>query len=469
MQWPIIAFVGIGLFVLSFFYWRAAVFGVLFWVVVEGALRKWVFPDYQAFIYLLKFIALGGAYLRFYGGRLVHRERLIPSHPINLFIWPLVGWGILELFNPHLPNLLVGVFGLEAYFSFVPLFYMVPSLFPSKERLVRFLTLYALVAIPVFIVGIAQFFTTQVGGETASPFVSYLQWPGFTLVPPVSPVVSQEGINYARVSATFSYLSGYGTYVFVIIIVLLTLLNLSIGVSMVSRVFLSIALTLGIANAFMTGSRGVVFSVAALVPIFFFTVLRSRPRTPRALWPAIVLSLLIVFTILLLFSPAITQFWQRTMGAWDNAFARVVRTFATPVAYARYSFPWGYGIGSTHQATFFLASGQPQYAWLPTMEMEEEPGRVMLELGLVGFLLFYAMRLALLFGFWRLARTLSTSDGKVLAMAVFLFHAAHFYLPFMPPIVFNVTASLYYWFFSGMLFLLPQLERRNESPAGPIS
>ncbi|MFM6265633.1 MAG: hypothetical protein ACKPFA_03845, partial [Dolichospermum sp.] len=44
-----------------------------------------------------------------------------------------------------------------------------------------------------------------------------------------------------------------------------------------------------------------------------------------------------------------------------------------------------------------------------------------------------------------------------LALAAFLFHVTNFTLL----MVFNYILGVYYWFFAGFIFLLPQLENRQ--------
>jgi hypothetical protein len=49
---------------------------------------------------------------------------------------------------------------------------------------------------------------------------------------------------------------------------------------------------------------------------------------------------------------------------------------------------------------------------------------------------------------------LKTPFLRNLALAIFLFHAINF----TGQLIFNTTFGIYYWFFSGFIFLLPQLE-----------
>ena len=89
------------------------------------------------------------------------------------------------------------------------------------------------------------------------------------------------------------------------------------------------------------------------------------------------------------------------------------------------------------------------YSWLHGLAVEVESGRVMLELGPLGFLLVYFVRLYLAFFAFRQALRLRTRFHRALATASFLF-----FLAGSPGgVVFDVTSDLYYWFFGGLLLL----------------
>ena len=60
---------------------RQAVVAALTLAIFEGAIRKWVFPEYHQWVYFAKDFLLLGAYLGFFGPRLVRKKRLFDQHP----------------------------------------------------------------------------------------------------------------------------------------------------------------------------------------------------------------------------------------------------------------------------------------------------------------------------------------------------------------------------------------------------
>src|SRR5258707_689547 len=99
-------------------------------LVVEGAIRKWLFPGAQDLVYLAKDVILLGAYAGFVRQRaqLRYRPPALPILYSALAFGAVVG--LLQIFNPRLPNLMVGAFGFKAYFLYVPILFILPAVFP---------------------------------------------------------------------------------------------------------------------------------------------------------------------------------------------------------------------------------------------------------------------------------------------------------------------------------------------------
>jgi hypothetical protein len=86
---------------------------------------------------------------------------------------------------------------------------------------------------------------------------------------------------------------------------------------------------------------------------------------------------------------------------------------------------------------------------------EAEMGRIALELGPIGFLFWYGLRvslaMALLRNFWKLKRPFL----RQLSLAASLIQA----IQITGLLVFHHTFLVHYWFLSGFIFLLPRLEQ----------
>ena len=139
---------GGGAAIWSFRRWRGAVQAALVLLIFEGAIRKWLVPGAQDLVYFAKDVLLLGAYLGFLRDRPRLRLRL-PALPLLYGVLVLsVLFGLLEVFNPNLPSLLLGALGFKAYFFYVPLLFVLPAVFPDDASLARAMRKYLLIAIP---------------------------------------------------------------------------------------------------------------------------------------------------------------------------------------------------------------------------------------------------------------------------------------------------------------------------------
>ena len=149
----------VGIFYLSCLNWRRSVKAVFFILVFEGALRKWVLPGANEWIYFLKDFVLLGAYINLYFLSKASNRWFFKITPINIFISLVSVWCLYQAFNPSLGSPLVGMLGMKFYLFYLPLMWMLPSLFQSELELYKFLRSHLLLLIPVGILGVVQFFS----------------------------------------------------------------------------------------------------------------------------------------------------------------------------------------------------------------------------------------------------------------------------------------------------------------------
>jgi len=57
--------------VFSFFLWKKAVLFVMYWILVVGAVRKWLLPELSDVVFFVGHIILFGVYARFFGDRIL--------------------------------------------------------------------------------------------------------------------------------------------------------------------------------------------------------------------------------------------------------------------------------------------------------------------------------------------------------------------------------------------------------------
>ena len=419
--------------------WKLSVKTVLVLVIIEGALRKWALPQASQLIYFLKDFVLIGAYLGYFAGSQPKNRLPVRDKTIKGLAYLVAFWCAFEILNPALGSPIIGIFGARNYLLYIPLMWLIPSLFSSEEELYKFLRHYLLLLIPVGLLAIAQYFSPP-----GSPINVYAA--------DMEQQIAMSG-DTIRVTGTFSYLAGYTIYLSVCFTLLLPMIlrqQTRIWKWLTIAEFSLIAIT-----SFMTGSRGlIIFLVLATVGYVcvegfrdFSAVINSFSKL---LIPAVVGFVLVVTK----FQDALASFTTRANNNNDIP-SRIIGGFIEPFQLFQHALFSGYGVGATFQANGTIRS----FFNLPAGEhisvfLEAEPGRVAMELGAIGFLFWYGLKIVLVVAIWKVYRQLKQPFLKQLALTIFLFQSINITGLF----VFNHSANLYYWFLNGFIFLLPQLE-----------
>jgi hypothetical protein len=423
--------------------WRVAVQLIMVLLILEGAIRKWVAPGAQDLVYFAKDVLLLGVYAGFFRDLPRLRSRL-PRQPILYAVLAFGAlFGLLEVFNPALPNVLVGIFGFKAYFFYVPLIFVLPAAFRSDLELHLFLWRYCLLAIPVGLLGVAQFF---------SPSSSILNT--YARSSEDAYVVTFGSSSYVRVTATFSFITGYTAYLLAAAILILMLLGAGRW-RFRGHYLLFAALGMTLLGMLMTGSRGPVLILALLFPIYWWLAV-IREKGGGAVFGRLVIALALVLGFIAYTSQdAVDAFLGRVNTGGADVPGRVASPLMSPFLVMTDAGLTGFGIGATHQTAAALTPGIVPYSWLHGLIIEVESGRIMVELGPIGFLLVYFVRLYLAFFAFRQALALRTRFHRALATASLLF-----FLAAIPGgVVFDPTSDVYYWFFSGLLMAAIRLDR----------
>jgi hypothetical protein len=227
------------------------------------------------------------------------------------------------------------------------------------------------------------------------------------------------------------------------------------------------ALGMTLLGMLMTGSRGPVLMLILTLPLYWWLAV-IRERGGGAASGRLILASALVWTFLVYAGQdAINAFYGRAQGVSDVS-GRITSPLLSPYLLLPDAGFLGFGIGATHQTAATLTPNVMPYSWLHGLLVEVESGRVMLELGPVGFLLIYFTRLYLSVFAFRQILVLRTRFHRAIATAIFLFS-----LQALPGgIVFDVTSDLYYWFFAGLLLLVMRLDRAavpapRQAPAPP--
>jgi hypothetical protein len=428
--------------------WRRGLEWVLILVVLEGAIRKWVAPGAASYVYFAKDFLILGVYSGFLRDPTRRRLHAAVAPGIEVALGIAAAITLLQIFNPQLPSPLVGVLGFKAYFLYVPLLWVVPAAFRTADELKGWMRRYLLLSIPVGALAAAQFFSSA-----DSALNTYARGGTET-----ADIITFGAVERVRVTGTFSFITGYSSYLQVISLLALSALTLRSWRFRGSLMtYAGFAIT--VMGMLMSGSRGPVFLMILILPIYWvFGVARAGgvPAIGRFLLGAG----LVASIVNVVGADAVSAFRARAAGSSDVA-GRILLPFINPLRILPDIGLMGYGTGATHQMAEVVAPSLFPYSWLEGHHYEDEPSRVMVELGPVGFLAFFAARLGLVaLAMAALFRVRGQLERAIVLSSLLLFLAQ-----LTGGVVFNVTAGVYYWFFGGLLFLALRLDRESRVAA----
>lgn len=440
----------------SYSNWRAAVKVAIILALFEGAIRKWLMPGAQELAYFLKDIFLFGAYLKF----MISPDMDVRSYKLNLPVMMLCVLGALLLppaLNTNIGSFLLALYGLKIYLYYVPLVFMMPYLFRSKDEMVRQLTWFSMIAIPICVLGVLQF-----KAGSSSPLNVYAQ-------------SSSEGISgfgfgeKVRITGTFSYITGHTT--FLIFFSALCIALLAIPQTRFKWVISFITLPLIAANAMMNGSRASMYVGGLIVLGFLLASMTGRLVATRNF--SIILASGVTACVLggsYFFYEAYQTFSTRAKVSNDNVMFRAVEHPLWAIGQSlKDGGIIGFGIGMAHPASEgirrTLKIPAPRKK-CPVYDMEV--GQIIVEIGPISALAWYALRLILIFLVWTVFfQCRDPVYSPILLMAALL------NTPYvLMGVVYNHTSNILLFAVTGLAFsmlLEPLVKRRYSRPQALVA
>lgn len=411
--------------------------------LLEGALRKWFFPSLSTPIFFAKYlIIIAVSTLHFFSTRsFFNFPKDFPSQVIHFFIF----FCLLSFINTSLLfDARVGVIGLILYLAFIPITFFLPMAINSYQGLIRIMYFLVFIFLGIYILGIVQ----------------YLSPPGAFINKYVSEDAHIATVGGAvRITTVFSYIGGHGTFITYTLPLLAVLLLYLNRFSKFLIIVILLAFGLGLLNMLMSGSRSVVGkSLFTMVLLFGFELFRQknlRLIMKRLLVVMIFFPFITFFTLTQteVGNSALENFIYRVETS-DNVSDRIANS-TNPFAYAKQAGLLGFGIGTTYQG-----AGQfMNYKTYMPRSFEAEQQRIVLELGIFGFLLLSFLRLVIIFFAVNLYLRVEEPFLKSLALLLTLrMLPVLFGLGGMT--VFNWLENLLFWTSLGLLFVIHQIHEK---------
>jgi hypothetical protein len=403
-----------------------------FLVILEGVLRKWIAPDLNQYIYVVK-----DAVLAFICARVVLSLGYIPAPPSlrhtsagQLFLAFAI-YSLCQGFNPNLPNTLLGLWGIRTYVLPMSLAFLVPLGMPDPRANERYFRYYLLLGIPIAILCMVQY---------RLPTTHFLnKYANTTELGEKVAVV----IDAVRVTGPFSYISGLSAF--------MTFVAAGVfGVLFATRwklrdnmmIWLSLLLTIGVVP--MTGSRATILYVAlyVVVVVILSPIVKQGAGAPsRILLAGICVASLSIG----IFGEAFDRLAERARRASDTR-QRVYSLVLGPLDLLDDAGLFGYGAAASNQAASVLVPGGQSYYWLPNGWIEDEPGRVMIELGGFGFILYLALKVGICAVVFQYIRRFGRYVPLAIPVACLLTATSGM----ITGMLFNSVGSSFYWGMFGL-------------------
>jgi len=411
-------------------------------VIVEGAVRKWLLPQYGTEVFLVKDFVLLMALIAYVMGH--HR----PPRMRDLWIWAFWMAVVLALGLTSGPSIQTLV-GLRYYLAPLPILLIVPALLRDMRDLEFFARWAVRLSFPIGILAIMQY------NSPVDSALNTYAWgsEGGVATFGVESIDFAPVVEHARVTGPFSYISTFA--VFLDAVWVLGWLALLHSRSRRDSVLASLSLILTFVNMGMNGSRALLlFAAATGIPLLLVFFARNGLMRSRAFIATLCVGITIAAGAAVIFKPA-----ELTMERGDaqEAADRATDMLTMPVATLAESDWFGQGLGSTFGG--YEALGLASTAGFDEIHVD----RIGLELGMIGYLLMLFAKLVL---FWRTFRLIGRApkgpirDWAVVALVVQL--NPPWTIPFynsIAAIVYFAAVALVYW-------LDMQLDRMRVLAAG---
>jgi hypothetical protein len=462
-----LVFVGLAIVVAILNDWRRGVYLLLGWILFEDLFRKYLGNNMAVFF--AKDILAIVLYISFFAA---NRDRLVKKFkppfliPLVIFIW----FGVIQVFNPNSTSIFYGILGMKVYFLYIPLMFIGYSLIESEMDLRRFFSFNAVMILIVTCLGIAQ---SIIGPTFLNPAVlqdDIRELSGLYRISPIS------GLSAYRPTSVFVSAGRFSNFLIVCWLVALGFAGYLLLRSRRGRNLAFICLAVVAVGSLMSTSRGVFMwnmGNAIVVAAAFLWGAPWRQGEARRILRIIQRSLLVVglaVLVMMTFFPdkvaSRLAIYNETLSPDSPTSELVHRARDYPLKNFMMTFEhehWasGYGIGTASLGVQYVV--RIMHAEPMGIGVENGYGQLILELGVVGLILWIFLSIAISISAWRVAKRLRGTPWFPLGFVIF-WYAFTLLVP-MSYVAFvnyqDYVLNAYLWTLLGILFRLPHLAQET--------
>lgn len=449
--------------------WHRGVYLLVGWILFEDFVRKYLGNNMA--IYFAKDVLAIILYISFFRARRAKRAEKfrIPFRvPLLMFFW----FGLLQMFNPASTSIFYGILGMKIYFLYVPLIFVGYALVESEEELRRFFSFTCVLILIVAGLGLAQ---SIIGPTFLNPAHLQADIRELSTLYRVAPL---SGVVAYRPSSVFVSAGRFQDF---LIVAWLICLGYGGYLLLRSRRGRTLAFsTAGVvaAASLMSASRGVFMWNLGIALVTAAGFLWGAPwrqrealRVLRAIQRAALMIGLGIIILLTMFPERFGSrlaIYSETLLPSSTASELVQRTQTYPLKQLGYAFdhprwPYGYGIGTCTLGTQYVR----RIMHAPPMNIGTESGfgNLIVELGIVGLILWIILGFAIAISAWKVITELRSTPWFPLSFVIFLFALLLFFpMTFVSSAAYqDFVINAYLWLLLGILYRLRMFSQAVQS------
>jgi len=454
--------------------WRRGLYLLVGWVLFEDLFRKYL-GNNMAIFFAKDALAIV-LYLAFFVAK---QKSLVKSFrppflvPLLVFFW----FGFLQMFNPASTSFLFGLLGMKLYFLYIPMIYIGYSLIESEQDLQKFFSYNCLLFLIIAGLGIAQ---AILGHTFLNPRALQEDIRDLSTLYRAAPI---SGVVAYRPNSVFVSHGRFANFLTVSWIVALGFAGYLLLRSRRHRNLSFLTVAIIAIGSIMSGSRGVFLYLGANAFVLAAAFLWGAPwrqgevrRVLRAIQRTLLAVGLALLAMLTVFPDQITSrfaIYTETLLPSSPASELAYRSRDYPLKNLMLAFdhplwPYGYGIGTCSLGVQYVA--RIFDVRLMEIGVENGYGQLIVELGIVGLLLWIFLSVAICRSTWKTANSLRGTPWFPLSFAIFWYS----FLLTIPLSYYTFISyqdylmNVYFWLLLGILFRLPEISQKtSESQATP--
>jgi hypothetical protein len=429
--------------------WRRAVYGLLLFLPFSGIPYVLLYPDVRPASVLKDVVFVVPAYVGFLASRSEQRRRLEPGALPAVLLVLFTTLVVVQIFNPALPNRLVGLIGAKVWLFYLPFCLLAYHLVETRKDLARLLGTMSLAAVVPALVGVVEAALVYTG----HPDVVY-RWYGGAAESATQGFAQfnfLDGGSLRRIPSTFSFVAQYFAFAVSMIAVSYAWWHGVLAKGRRAPAGAAVWLLL-LTASFLSGARAAFLFVPFLVILIVVLEAQDlrlpigRLVMPSALLVGVIVAVLGANAGALLhhaIEVGLEEFRVVFVEGFRSGFATTLAGLGTGIDTnaARYAFD---------QARHFTAVGG---AWYESWYV-----KAYLELGLAGLILVLTMLGSIVVAGLRRHAALRDPGLRAISASLLALLLWNLVYGLKGQFVDLDPTNVYFWLFVGVLAKLPQLD-----------